>query len=246
MQRANCPKWRESTSIQNVGSKRQQTPDTCSKNCSVSNQPSLQVCLETASVLRITCWVLIRVMRYASEGLSLKAFVSLVLSWMLAMSVGCSGISVRSDFDRTYNFQHLRVYEWLPVQEDKDIRHIDVERVRRAVNKDLKFKGFRLGTGKPDFVIAMSIGTQLRSTVVGDNSGWDRFSGGTSPRSARLVNYEQGTLKLDFIDSKTKKIIWQGEARAVLSERPSPQKVEVRINEAVGKMLRDFPPKNSE
>jgi hypothetical protein len=173
----------------------------------------------------------------------MKVVVQLLLYSITATSLSCSGISTSSDFDRKYNFKRLKVYEWLPVSKGEDIRHIDVERVRRAVNKDLRFKGFRLATGGPSFLIALSVGTQHRSTVVGDNSGWDRFSGGTGPRTARVVNYDQGTLRLDFIDPKTDKIVWQGEARAVLSERPSPQKVEARINEAVGKMLRDFPPK---
>jgi len=173
----------------------------------------------------------------------MKIVVQLLLYSIIATSLSCSGINTSSDFDRKYNFKQLKVYEWLPVSQDEDIRHIDVERVRRAVNKDLRFKGFRLATGNAHFLIALSVGTQNRSTVVGDNSGWDRFSGGTGPRTARVVNYQEGNLRLDFIDSKTKKIVWQGEARAVLSERPSPQKVEARINEAVGKMLRDFPPK---
>lgn len=173
----------------------------------------------------------------------MNLIVRLLLCSIIFACLGCSGINTRSDFDRKYDFKQLKIYEWLEVSKGENVRHIDVERVRRAVNKDLKFKGFQLATGRADFLIALSIGTQHRSTVVGDNSGWDRFSGGTGPRSARVVNYEQGTLKLDLIDRKTMKIIWQGEARAVLSKRPSPRKVEARINEAVGKMLRDFPPK---
>ena len=173
----------------------------------------------------------------------MRVITQILLCSVIVTALGCSGISTSSTFDRKYSFKQLRVYEWLPVSKGEDIRHIDVERVRRAVNKDLKFKGFRLGTGGADFLVALGLGTQHRSTVVGDNSGWDRFSGGTGPRSARVVNYEQGTLKIAFIDRKTEKIIWQGEARAVLSKRPSARKVEARITEAVGKMLRDFPPK---
>lgn len=168
-----------------------------------------------------------------------------VICMLLAFLLGCSDVRTRSEFNPKFDFRKLRVYEWLPVAQDDTIRHIDVERVRRAVNKDLRFKGFRLATEEPDFLIAMSIGTQHRSTAVGDTSGWNRFSGGAGPQDHRRINYEEGTLKLDFIDRKTNRIFWQGEARAMLRNRPSPEKVEARITETVGKMLRDFPPKNS-
>ena len=56
------------------------------------------------------------------------------------------------------------------------------------------------------------------------------------------IHYQQGTLILDFIDPKTKNLIWRGVAEGVVPARTSPEKSEKKINEVVQQMLKKFPP----
>ena len=54
--------------------------------------------------------------------------------------------------------------------------------------------------------------------------------------------YEQGTLVIDLVDRRTKKLVWRGTAQAALSETPSKAEREATIDEAVKKMFEKFPP----
>lgn len=173
----------------------------------------------------------------------MKAVVASVLGALFVMLHGCAEIDTRSAFDPKYGFRQLRVYAWLPAHKDESIKHIDVERARRAVDKDLTFKGFRLAAEDPDFLIAMSIGGEHPWAVAGDAAGWNRSSGTPAVLRARPNGHQEGTLKLSFIDPKTNEIFWQGEVSGLLRERPAPETVEAWITQAVGRLLRDFPPK---
>ena len=54
--------------------------------------------------------------------------------------------------------------------------------------------------------------------------------------------YTQGTLILDFVDTKNKHLVWRGSAQGALPDNPTPEKIEKKINEAVAKLLEKFPP----
>jgi hypothetical protein len=49
-------------------------------------------------------------------------------------------------------------------------------------------------------------------------------------------------LVLDFIDTGSKKVIWKGVATVYLSKDLTPEKIDDIVNEAVEKILVNFPP----
>ena len=55
-------------------------------------------------------------------------------------------------------------------------------------------------------------------------------------------DYLQGTLVLDIIDTRTNELIWRGWANTVLDHDPEPEKVQMYVDEAVRKILEEFPP----
>ena len=57
-----------------------------------------------------------------------------------------------------------------------------------------------------------------------------------------MDEYLQGTLVLDIIDARTNELIWRGWANTVLDHDPEPEEVHMYVNEAVRKMLEEFPP----
>jgi hypothetical protein len=54
--------------------------------------------------------------------------------------------------------------------------------------------------------------------------------------------YQEGTLVLDFIDAESKKLIWRGTAKAYLEKEQTPEELDKIVNEAVEKILMNFPP----
>ena len=55
-----------------------------------------------------------------------------------------------------------------------------------------------------------------------------------------------GTLVLDIVDARTKRLIWRGAAEGTLDRDISLENEEKIISEAVEKLLKDFPPPGKE
>jgi hypothetical protein len=117
-----------------------------------------------------------------------------------------------------------------------------VQRVGAAVEAGLKAKGYLQAEGAPDFLVATYVGRQSRIQVTdwgygyGPRGAW--YGGGVD-----VYQYEQGSLVLDIVDARTKKLVWRGTATAIIDPGASPEERTKRINEAVAKMLEDFPPR---
>ena len=57
-----------------------------------------------------------------------------------------------------------------------------------------------------------------------------------------VTKYEEGTLILDFVDPALNEVIWQGSAKSVVDDSMDTEKREKHINDAVQKILDNFPP----
>jgi hypothetical protein len=79
----------------------------------------------------------------------------------------------------------------------------------------------------------------VRAAIKGDDYP---FFYGPPSRDVIITEYEQGTLVLDIVERRSKKLVWRGTARATLLENPTPERSTARINEAVRKILAGFPP----
>ena len=65
------------------------------------------------------------------------------------------------------------------------------------------------------------------------------------PSGVSTYQYEEGSLILDFVDAKSKKLIWRGSAKAQIDNVDTPEKSEKLINEAVKEILKEYPPSSS-
>ena len=57
-----------------------------------------------------------------------------------------------------------------------------------------------------------------------------------------MNQYTEGTLILDFIDSKSKSLVWRGVAKGAVDPSLTPEKRTKRINEGAAKLMAQFPP----
>jgi hypothetical protein len=170
-----------------------------------------------------------------------------LLLFILAAAVGCSTVyDVQFDYDTKTEFANLRTYNWLPVPEKADIDSLDVMRVQKAVNSEMQAKGLELASDNPDFLIAEHLGKKDKVSIRNwgyDYSPYGGYWGGYwGPGGVSTFQYEEGSLILDFVDPKTKNLIWRGSAKAEVDDARTPEKREALINEAVQKILKNFPP----
>jgi hypothetical protein len=173
---------------------------------------------------------------------SLNTF--LVLCFVSSM-LGCASVTVHYDYDTEANFSNIKTFDWLPVLARADMNRLNVKRIKNAVNTQLEVKGLKATADKPDLLVAMSMGKQLEVTVTDHGYAhrpyrrgrWYGGGGGVSVNTS-----EKGTLVIDLVDAKTKELIWQGVAKGTLKPNQTQEKQEKRINEAVTKPFKHFPP----
>lgn len=160
----------------------------------------------------------------------------MLFALLFTATIGCASFEVISDYRDDEDFSVLKTFAWLQASKSENVMQINVERVKNAVDTKLKEKGFRLTEDGPDFLIALYGGREHKIDVT---TFWEGYMEG---EEEQIRNYEEGLIILDFLDSKSKKKIWRGEARGEFSPEWSQEKQKKIINEAVDKLLKNFPP----
>jgi hypothetical protein len=174
------------------------------------------------------------------------------LALAIVALAGCSGIRVGADWDRKTDFARYKTYDWLPVIEEEfalDPR-LDVSllsrRVRTAADRELQAMGFALDANQPDFLVRWHAASRTRLQATAMDRGYARGRGGWgygTRTDVHIREYEQGALILDFVDRETNVLFWTGFAEAEIRFSASSDRRRKRINEAVVKLLAQFPPK---
>jgi len=159
-----------------------------------------------------------------------------IVTLFLLAAAGCSGISASYDFDPRTDFAAYKGYAWLPAPREERMNPLVRDRVVAAVDRALQAKGYRTSSS-PDFKVATHAATENRVSVTDWGYGYWRAGGGVD-----VYQYQVGTLILDIVDAKTNRLVWRGTASGVVDPSPKPEETTKRINEAVEKMLANFPP----
>jgi len=173
---------------------------------------------------------------------------------------GCSSLSVNYDFNQQTDFTKYNTFDWLPFPKDMKVDELNRARFVTAVEDNLAGKGINQNTSNPDFVIATHFGKENKVDITNWGytyapSGYYRGYGYRHPGNygyagsyastggVSVYEYEQGTLILDVVDAKTKKLIWRATAKAIVSPASTPEKQNEKIKNAVREILENFPPK---
>jgi hypothetical protein len=157
---------------------------------------------------------------------------------------GCaSAVEVNSDYDQHYDFSSLRTFGFLPVPESAGLNQLDADRVSDAVEAELTPKGYAASTDA-DFAVAMHFGKQQKTDIESWGYGWGAGPGwrGMGVGGVDFYQYDEGTLVLDMVDMKEKKLIWRGSGMGILSDSPGMQERTDAINKVVKDILAQFPP----
>ena len=179
----------------------------------------------------------------------MKAIHAFFVLFLMGFVVSCSTIyGLQYDYDKQADFKNLKTYDWMTVPEKADIDSFAVERVKKAVNTELQARGLIMTSNNPDFLIAEHLGKKDKVQVTNWGYGYGPHYGGYrggywGPGGTTASEYEEGSLILDFVDAKSKKMIWRGVAKAEVQNVDTPEKKEKLINKAVQKILKNFPPK---
>ncbi|MGO1751350.1 MAG: DUF4136 domain-containing protein [Psychroflexus sp.] len=175
----------------------------------------------------------------------MKVLKLLSLFIFIAMITSCSSVKVATDYDKEADFDKYNTFAFYkPGIDEAKISDLDKKRVLRAIDLELKAKGFTKSEN-PDFLISFFTESREEINVYQNNYG---YTWGWSPyyygQQSTVTSNTEGTLYIDVIDRETNQLIWQGIGKGYL-ETDSDKKTE-RISEIVHEIIAQYPPQEED
>ena len=160
----------------------------------------------------------------------------LVLVLILSIYVtSCSSVTIDDYFFKTADLTSYKTFDWLSrphamliVKEGRG----QVEKLlKESVNEQLTARGFSQKADSPDLLISYLVGAELTNT--------DDFSDKVGERTAQ--QYSEGAILLDFLDGKTRELLWRVAAFGIEDRNPTPERNKEIIEKTVERMFKNFP-----
>ena len=152
----------------------------------------------------------------------------------------CSPIYVLSDHDTSADFKSYKTFAYLKSGIDKvEISDLDKRRILKSIDSELNSKGLNKSKN-PDLLITFSTNAKEKIYINTDNLYWHSNLWFYGPPRPFPINQTEGTLFINLIDAKTKKLIWQGKGRGGLNEYIKNR--DEKISLFVSEILNSFPP----
>ena len=171
----------------------------------------------------------------------------------------CSGISVDQDFSPGANFSALTSWDWMP-EADREVggdpradNPLLDQRIRAAIETQMQAKGFRkVDAGEANLRVGYYLIMENRVDYETVNNyyggGWGyrgvygRYGPAMGSSTTYAREYTDGTIIIDFFDVASRELVWRGSAEGRVRETADPQERIARANEAILKILEQFPP----
>jgi len=177
----------------------------------------------------------------------------LVVIALLLLAACTLAPEVQTDFDRTADFSRFRSFRF----EDRSgvdadgYTSLTAQRVRAAVEREMKARGYVPATTDADLLVNFSSGLQDRLRVVTRPGPWG--PGAWGPRRGywgpswgwpgywdTVEPYTESIINIDLIDRERRQMVWQGAARSVTASRFG-EASEAEIDAAVAAIFARFP-----
>ena len=151
--------------------------------------------------------------------------------------------NITTDYDHHADFAHYKTYSFGKILTGDGLWD---DRLKAAVAGQMAAKGLTEVRSGGDVVVSVRGGAlsvpELNTFYngFGGVGGWGPWGGGSGMATTTMSFNEMGTLVVDMFDASTRKQIWRGTASGTLSDKP--EKVIKKLDDAVQKMFKNFPP----
>ncbi len=162
---------------------------------------------------------------------------------------GVAWAKVVSDYDPTVDFSAYSTFGWLERDNSIEAQLPDHLRVRlhRVTEDVMAEKGILPSPAPPQtdllltFYLATSDELEIRQVGYSTYSPWGySYWPGFNYGYTEVRSYKKGTLVLDIVDARTRKLVWVGTLEKEMQSTNPPGK---KITKSITKLLKTFPPK---
>jgi len=160
-------------------------------------------------------------------------------------------LKVSYHYDQTADFTKYKTFTIFNSENLKDaVSQANHDRFIKAIQGEMIKKGFKEDTSTPDLMVNITAILQDRQSVSSTNyyayGGAYRpytWGPGVSYNDYDVAHYKDGSLIIDIVDVKEKKLLWQGIGNKEI-DAPS-KRPDTDIPKAVNSIMADFPPVTS-
>jgi hypothetical protein len=189
----------------------------------------------------------------------MKSFRVIVAGALFLVAVTAAfGMSVKSDYEKNYDFSQLRTFAFKTDRASNDplsTNTIEAGRIQTALAAQLEAHGFSQSEN-PDFIVAFYSRTRQKTQVqsTGFSPGFGGFGYGRGfgwgygiPGGGRwrwgfgpdiwTTNYTQGCVMADVIDPRTNELVWRGVVKDTVNGIGQSEK---QANQAAKDLVKNF------
>ncbi len=164
----------------------------------------------------------------------------------------CGGIQVNTDYDLETDFTRYRTFAWAEGSGGGDDLRVagDLmdQRFRRAIASELVSRGLEKAmSGQPDVFVGYQVALDDRidyqtiNTYYGSGWGYRGVYGGVGASQTTAREYTVGTLVIDVYDARQRDLVWRGSGEGRVRQARNPEESQEQINQAVTKIMMEFP-----
>ena len=177
---------------------------------------------------------------------AINGLLSLITMALLS-SCGPS-LKISSDYDQSADFTMYRTFSIYDLKTNGHVNELNKDRIAKYIRAEMTKKGFKETDTRPDLMVnAVTVIKDKRSLVA--NSSYYNYGGfyrpytywapASSYTTLSTYQYKDGSLVIDVVDAKTKKMIWEGSASAQFEKKP--ENPDAAISSTVAKIMERFP-----
>lgn len=187
-------------------------------------------------------------------GCATRKCQTLLLLLLVLAATGSFAQKVHVQFDKGVDFSKFKTYAWL--ESKHPAQALWAQQVVADIDRQLSRKGLsRVDTGAhPDLEVVYNAGVKERTIVEGYSYGYvlaeylySQIYGPSWfwPRPSSWVSEveKNGSLVVDLVNASSKDMVWRGVAGDTLSN--STKKNERKLNKAISKMFKRYPPRKT-
>lgn len=181
---------------------------------------------------------------------SFHALLLVLAGWMLA-SCATNSVSTTADYDRSANFGSYRTFGFFdPLGTDTaGYESLVTQTLKSATQREMESRGYTYAASGADLLInfnaKLAQQTRVSQTPApppmyygyrrGYYGGWGGYGNET-----RVDQYVEGTLNIDVVDAKHKRLVWEGVAVGRVTKK-SQEDRQASIRAAVTEIFAKYP-----
>lgn len=180
--------------------------------------------------------------------------ITLLASALLLAACAASGPTIKSDYDPTVDFSQYRTYNFFNPMgiENPNYSTIYGAIFREALSREMDSRGY-VKSEDPDLLLNVSARLQDKTKVTtytdpypagyygyrrGFYDPWMGYGYGTS---THVSQYTEGTVNVDMVDARAKRMVWEGVGVGRIKEGRSNEEIRQAINNGVSEMFASYP-----